>query len=361
MQCDYIVSITIIQGSRGQGDAELEASFNAVAKKYASKPAKLLNVKLIQNTLETKADETLDKIVDDLGALGDIESAGTHVRAPNTRAVPLPGATEGTPQSVSVPLVRTHGGIGLYWACHGDSESTDPSATALAGWTAKLYAKGLRFVKINYNSCNSAGANDKFVPSSSSLQTFCDELQSRLGADAATKLTDLAVAGYTTTVELVDREEQYYKGLTPKPDYDKIGEGIHNVAVSYPAGKPRQYQRLAPDLEAEHVYTKGEAVAQAAAGFRDAKGTQVNKTQRALNKAITDFKKTKEYMAILSYIQRKPILVFTGSAWQKRSIADFTDNQNIFEMVQFVEAANRFSSEPSQAKETAKLLAALVP
>jgi hypothetical protein len=246
MKCHVIICITLIP-SKGQGVGEMEASHMAMEKKYRNKPTlgggtiKFVSVKMQESAFD-KPD----------GAFAFIMAAVQKELGVSYKDV-INAAEELVTFRKSFAQPGTHliGGIGLYWACHGNSAEMGPGAKLLAECTANLISEGLIFAKINLNACRS-GSEDtisqKAADPRPALEKFCTGLtltiqQADKKGMVLPKITGLTVAGYDWDIEMFDENSDFYKNIKFISDKDvskTTQPGTHSVGAGLvPRGRPQ--------------------------------------------------------------------------------------------------------------------------
>lgn len=329
MKCAAIVYISITEAD----DQELLAGHRAAKKKYSTCP--MLDYALPAASIN---EDMLKDVAGRLNALGGKEKkALAHSRFANRKPFE-PGIA---------------GGIGLYWACHANPNDTRPSAKQLARWTAVLYKNGARFVKINLNSCNSGGKKDKALPNIP-IDQFCTELTQELGGDAGKLLRGVAVSGYTTLVELVDKQDPYYQAKANEGvDLSQFPSNPHNAEVNHNHNPP-VYRPLKLEQKQWTQALKQEA------STADLKASLQKINYEAFQKAMKKFRNTKIYGQMWAYAKSKTVRVYgdnPNAAWESKNLCEYTDNKNIFTMIQFLEDLRNFS--PTDDAAAKRLLAVL--
>ena len=203
-------------------------------------------------------------------------------------------------------------GVGLYIQMHATSGGYwGVVPKQLAGFVSMLYRQhGLRFRKINLSACFTGGPN-KTDPSQSLAMVFCRELSTELG-DHPEWLKGVMVAAYRATVT-----------FEAEKDEDTGKAEIHNVVNNKPIN-PAVGRK---DIQDTALTTLADLT-------KMAKDTIPKRMEVAIYRATSKdagFKKL--YEQVKNYISVKIAWKFDGQDWQRISLADYTDREDITEMI----------------------------
>ncbi|QRY77437.1 hypothetical protein JVX91_17695 [Pseudomonas sp. PDNC002] len=345
MRCTHILSLTFVGPD---DDPEMNASHEAMATKGSKHGARLVNTKVV---------------------VPDNPTATTLFQAANVNIAFFNGAQS----------------IGLYLAAHyvASDNSTFPSMQLLAELTAKFLEAGLRFRKINLNACFSAGKighqielGIKYEPNM--ILDFCNHLVGTLNNGgffgnqqpmSLTVLNNCMVAGYRSQVVLYKPGHAFFtrRNTDPYEWSKKLDNRIGNVfrdsggySRAHPQSVGAHNNRLGQFDHKTHSKYENLIKAKdysevdlAPPWFDDAEYPAITINEAVLGTPLLKEIKAGKFFrdqqglavyfqAVLQYIMKKKIVRFDNAGQISQiSIADYSDNPNIQEMVTAVTIFNR--------------------
>ncbi|WP_213302387.1 hypothetical protein [Paraburkholderia sacchari] len=346
MKCKYIIVVAHI--GQGDDDSEILANMRSLITKYGAQQG--TRCFEIYHTAGTPFD------ADELGVIGE-------------------------------QIALSQGTVGIYFLCHGAAQQMKPDPDLLAELVYAFFFKGgIPLNKINLAACKGAGG--KFHQPTfekSSAWKFCKTLETLADSEKFKLPNALAVCAYNVNITTFDpsadifRQKKYAN--TKLVGFDQKEGDVHSAIMTYSGNDVAKLEVTHPPVQAhgallanalnvvvascnETAWTKCKGAfgevgkkynslaeangdgAQIQAAKLSQYGAQFNK---AMVHALNGFTGDKQLMnAIESYVQNKIVLVFRPATgrFEVGSIADYTDNGVLRDLVTAVESSSMFDRSP---------------
>jgi hypothetical protein len=226
------------------------------------------------------------------------------------------------------------GNVGMYLLLHANTDDTAPSASVLGQVISEFINRGAKFRKINLTGCR--GAGDRYQSDAiqkSAMYRLCQQLLINVSTDMRSNMIGLMVSGYT--------------GISctynPKSNYSKTAFGNDFVAESNMLNwngekeeRPWTIFRRNEKGPYEPTHVTERYDIEAIKSDCDAeKKNGGNNPKRLKANANRLFNKHKILKSFKDYIETKVVLVYNLgiNGFQQGSLAEYTDNENIKELV----------------------------